>query len=374
MIRLFFLVRSLNAGGAERQLIELTKVIDRTRFNVTIGTFYDGGVLRPELAAIPHTTVISLGKTGRWDIGPFVLRLVRAVRAASPDVVVGYMNVANELALLAGRLAGARVVWNLRSSKVDFSQYDRISWWAFRAGAWLSRLPDSIVANSVSGRAYHAAHGYHSERMTVIPNGIDNARFARDPAAGRRLRSELGIAEHHHVVGMVARLDPIKDHELFLRAAARVAARRADVHFLCVGDGPPAYAEELRAIADAQGLRTNLSWAGARRDMPAIYSAMDIGVCCSVGEGFPNVVAEGMAAGVPQVVTDVGDAAAIVGTTGEVCGSRDPDALAAAVERLLSRTNPALRENARARVETDFGVSRLRDAVQAELASVASRR
>src|SRR5436305_9702289 len=101
-IQIFFLIRSLNYGGAERQLIELAKGLDKTRFAVTLATFYDGGALRPEIEGIEGVTVLSLRKKGRWDVMPFLWRLARAVRAARPQIVHGYMSVANELGILAG--------------------------------------------------------------------------------------------------------------------------------------------------------------------------------------------------------------------------------------------------------------------------------
>lgn len=371
MLKVFFLVRSLDSGGAERQLVQLVRLLDRRQFAVTVATFYDGGTLRPDMAALPDTTLISLGKQRRWDIAGFVYRLIRTARRASPDIVVGYMNVANEFALLAGRAAGAKVVWNLRSAYVDFSKYDWPSRMVFRLGAWLSRFPDAIIANSNAGSRHHQANGYRREGMTIVVNGIDTAQFVRQPDEGKRVRQELGIPADATLVGMVARLDPIKDHELYIEAAALVAQRRRDVRFICVGDGPESYGQRLHELGSRRGLDGRLTWAGNRRDMPAVYSALDIGVCSSIGEGFPNAVAEGMAAGVPQAVTDVGDSATIVGPTGEVCRRRDPEELAATIERLLDRLSGQLRIQARARIEALFSFERFRQDFEKRLRSVA---
>jgi hypothetical protein len=103
MHRIFFLVRSLHPGGAERQLIELVKGLDKTRFHVTVATFYDGGALGVEIAGVAGITSLSLGKRGRWDVLPFLWRLWRMVLDAQPDILHGYMGVANELCLLLGR-------------------------------------------------------------------------------------------------------------------------------------------------------------------------------------------------------------------------------------------------------------------------------
>src|SRR5438128_1272138 len=118
-IRLLFLIRSLDRGGAQRQLVELAKGLDKTRFEVTVATFYDGGALRGEIEGADGVAVLSLHKKGRWDLLPFVWRLLQTVRRVRPQVIHGYMGVANELSLLVGRLVGALVVWGLRASDMD---------------------------------------------------------------------------------------------------------------------------------------------------------------------------------------------------------------------------------------------------------------
>src|SRR5262245_53217898 len=110
MIRLFFLIRSLERGGSERQLTELVKGLDKTRFTVIVATFYDGGALRREIEGLEGVKVVSLHKTSRWDLLAFLWRLARLVYAANPHIIHGYNGVANELGLLVGRVVGARVV------------------------------------------------------------------------------------------------------------------------------------------------------------------------------------------------------------------------------------------------------------------------
>ena len=86
-IRILFLIRSLEAGGAERQLLELVKALDKTRLQITLVTFYDGGALRPEAERVEGVRWISLHKRGRWDVLPFLYRLWRTVRRAQPHTM-----------------------------------------------------------------------------------------------------------------------------------------------------------------------------------------------------------------------------------------------------------------------------------------------
>jgi glycosyltransferase involved in cell wall biosynthesis len=372
VIRVFILIRSLEIGGAERQLVEILRGLDRNRFELTVATLYDGGEFRPDVEAIAGVRLLSLRKRGRWDVVPVLRRLWAAARDSRPDILFGDMSPGNELCLLLGKLLDGRVVWCLQSSFVDFSLYDWLPRFFFRLSAVLSRGPDLIIANSEAGRRYHVSEGFHGDRMVVIRNGIDTARYRRDPRAGARVRSEWGIEEGARLVGVVARLDPMKDHGTFLRAASRLASRRPGVRFACVGGGSEAYVATLRALAAAEGVP--VVWAGRRTDMPAVFSALDL-VCCSSdsGEGFPNAIAEAMSCEVPCVSTDVGDLPVLVGETGVVVPRRDPAALAdglAAMLTRLDRAEAACRQAARARVVSEFGVDKLAERTSAALLAV----
>ena len=365
MIRLLFLIRSLGAGGAERQLVELVKGLDKSRFAVTVATFYGGGAFRGELDGLRNVRVVSLEKKGRWDVLPFVARLWRVARRTRPHVILSSMGISNELGLVVGRAAGAKVVWSLRTSDIDFSHYGWMSRWSFRVGALLSRFPDLIIANSHSGKEYHIARGYYGKRMIVISNGIDTDTFRPDAEAGMRVRREWGIGEEERVIGIVGRLVPVKDHSTFLRAAALLVGEQCAARFVCVGGGAGEYQTALRSLASDLGLDGKVVWAGARSDMPAVYNALDVACSSSIGEGLPNVVAEAMATGVPCIVTDVGDSARLVGQSGVVqmvVPKGNPEAIAAAWIGLLNLSpdeRAALGRQARERILSEYSVAQL---------------
>ncbi|MEP6776436.1 MAG: glycosyltransferase, partial [Chloroflexota bacterium] len=286
MIRLLFLIRSLGAGGAERQLVELVKGMDKSRFAITVATFYSGGAFRSELDNVQSVKVVSLNKQGRWDVFPFIWRLWRVARQTGPDIIFSSMGISNELSLPVGRAVGAKVVWSLRASNIDFSHYSRLSLWSFRLGASLSRFPDLIIANSYSGKEHHVAHGYSGKRMIVITNGIDTGTFHPDREAGMRVRREWGIGEDEPLIGVVGRLDTMKGHPIFLQAAALLEGQGCSARFVCVGGGSQQYATELRSLASGLGLDDRVVWAGSRSDMPAVYNALDVACSNSIfGEG-----------------------------------------------------------------------------------------
>lgn len=359
--RIVFLIPSLRVGGAQRQLIELATALSHSGWQVKVLTFYGGGEMEEDLLK-RGVLIESLRKRGRWDLVGFSYRLLAQLRREHVDILHGYLGTANILTiLLKPALPGVRMVWGVRASGTDLAQHNWLAKFLFRVGCWLSRFADLIICNSITGRDFHGACGYPDERMVVVPNGIDSERFKPDQEAREQLRREWAIGEQEYLVGLVARVDPDKDHATFLRAAAQVRKETEGVRFICVGDDPKGQGPALKRLGSDLGLDGHLIWAGARLDMPRVYSALDLAVSSSCSEGFPNVVAEAMATEIPCVVTDAGDSAYVVGDAGWVCAQASPLELAQAIDdALISREllkTTGLR--ARQRVCEEFSVERL---------------
>jgi glycosyltransferase involved in cell wall biosynthesis len=358
-----FLARSLERGGAERQLVVLAKGLASRGHGVTVAVFYAGGAFEAELA-MAGVRIIDLAKQGRWNLVSFLIRMARLLREERPAVLHSYLGVPNILAAaLKPLLSGTRIVWGVRASNMDLSRYDSLSRMAYVLERSLARFADCIIANSHAGKHHAVANGFPENKMRVIPNGINTKYFQFDPEGRRQLRLAWGIGEGEILVGLVGRLDPMKDHAAFLAAASYIARMRQDVRFVCVGDGPADYAEALKQRAAVLGLTGQLIWAGASDDMPAVYSALDLASSSSsYGEGFANTVAEAMACGMPCAVTDVGDSALIVGATGRVVPPGDHSALADAIGHLIDlspKERRELGEACRARIVSEFGIDRL---------------
>jgi glycosyltransferase involved in cell wall biosynthesis len=362
-MRVLFLIRALQRGGAERQLVELVRHLDHARFSVTVVTYYAGGELANELRGLPNVQLLSADKSSRWDVVGFALRLWRIARNVRPRVVHGYMPGANELGLLLGRLLGARVIWGVRASGLDLRRYDGATWLLYRTGCWLASRADALIANSEAGRRFYVDRGYPTSRFLVIPNGIDTELYRFSDSERRRLRAQWQIGEGECLVGIVARIDPMKDHETFVRAAAALAATRPAVRFAVVGENGDGGLARLQQLARQLGVMQRIVWAGPRSDMSAVYSALDILTSSSAfGEGFSNSLAEAMACERVCVATDVGDARTVVGSSGEIIPPAQPAALVSAWSRLLDR-GPAWRaargSEARRYIIDNFSVAAL---------------
>lgn len=363
MIRIVFLIASLQRGGAEKQLTLLVRGLDHSRFHCTVVTTYDGGELADELSGIENVDVVSIKKRGRGDSIPALFRLSRLIRRLNPDIVHGYLDSSNVLALVTGKLASARVVWGVRSSNIDSAQLDLVSRMYRRLGALLSTRADLIVANSRAGRDFATSMGYPAERVIVVPNGFETDRFSPDCSARTQSRQGWGVTDNTPLIGLVARLDTVKDHPTFLRAAALLVTQMPNVKFICIGGGGSAeYERELRQLTDRLSLEGHVIWAGETADMPAAQNGLDVASLVSTSEGFANAVGEAMACAVPCVVTDVGDSADIVGNTGIVIRPGDPDALCNAWIAMLAlppEERADLGNRARQRILDHYSVASL---------------
>ncbi|HJV90106.1 MAG TPA: glycosyltransferase [Holophagaceae bacterium] len=377
-IRVLFLIPSLVAHGAERQLAELAKAMSPERFEVHVATFYapsqvEGGDLTPELHGLPHVTLHCLHKR-RGLLGNLALvpRLLRLVGRLEPHVIHGYMD-GNLPALLAGRVHRARVVWGIRRSNFEPAGMDARSRRALRWIVRLARYTDLVIFNSEAGLRSHRNLGMAAPRMAVIPNGFDLCRFAPDPDSGLDQRQAWGVPEGAPLIGLVARLDPVKGHPLFLEAAARIVHRHPAARFVCIGGGSAAYLRELQDRAQSLGLADRVLWPGATQAMPAAYNALTLLALASQEEGFPNVLGEAMACGIPCVATRVGDAEHLVGPTGRIVPPGDPEALATALLDLLEE-GPDDRHHrsleCRARVVGSFGTATLARTTEQALADL----
>jgi len=337
-VKILFLLRSLNYGGAERQLVLLAKGLHERGHHIVVVTFYSGGPLERELQEA-GVRVRPLHKRGRWDLLYFLFRLTRVVREERPDILHSYLTDQNLVAILLKPLfPKSRIVWGVRCSMMDSKQYDWVAGLSLKLTCRLATFADVIIANSHVGREHHVALGYPAQKTVVISNGIETKRFRPDPKARDRIRAEWDIPEHEKLIGLVGRLDPMKDHSNFLNAAALLVREGKQFRFVCVGDGPIEYRASLQELSRTLGLEEYMTWVSARADVSDIYSALDLLVSSSsFGEGFSNVIGEAMACGVPCAVTDVGDSAWVVGDQGAVVPPKNSVALADAIQKLLNR-------------------------------------
>lgn len=360
-------ITGLGVGGAEVMLHRLLEASNRGEDAHQVVSLTELGEIGGRLLELGIPTVaLGMRRSGVRVPDPVrLLRLALLMRAFRPDVVQTWLAHADLLGGVAARLARVpRVVWGIHNSTIDPVRTRRTTQWTVAACARLSRsIPDVIVSVSRAARDVHVAAGYDPSKFVLIPNGFDLGRYRPDPAAREEVRGELGIPADAVVVGLPARFDPQKDHANFVRAAARLAARRPSVRFVLCGQDTGAENAALARLLAEHGVRQRFHLLGRRADMPRVLNALDVASLSSAfGEAFPLAIGEAMACGVPAVVTDLGDCAHLVGDTGRVVPPRDPAALAGAWEALVAlgpEGRRVLGLAARERVGTNFALPRV---------------
>lgn len=375
-MRIVYVITGLATGGAESMLLKLLQSIDRERYHPIVVSLIEGGGVAAQIREL-GIDVHSLGMVrGIPSLFSF-FRLARMLRDLCPDMVHTWMYHADLLGGLAARSVGfSRIIWCIRHSDLSKDKNKRVTLLVVKLCAVLSRwVPMRIVSCSKRAREIHVLTGYAANKMHVIPNGFDLARFIPNAHERSGVRRELGLSCGAPLVGLVARFDRQKNHFGFIEAAALVRAQLPEVQFLLAGTGVDSSNQELvRAIAVA-GLGSSVHLLGRRDDVPRLMASLDVLASSSDGEGFPNVLGEAMACGVPCVVTDVGDSAEIVGDTGRVVEPGDMAGLASGLIELLRMPQQArveLAARARARISSHYeigAVTRMYESFYEEVAS-----
>lgn len=366
-MKILHVITALNFGGAEAMLSKLV-----AQHQATLG--------------MPRAVVVSLmppGTVGRKMVNEGVLveslnlqhfwqfpRALRAldtvVRRHRPDVIQGWMYHGNIAATAAAAFTRhrSRLLWNIRHSLHDIRREKLSTRLVIGLGARLSQRPCATIYNSSAAVGQHVECGYDGRSAIVIPNGFDHRQFRPDGAerlARRRLERGFGISPSAIVVAVVARHHPMKDHETAIEAAGRARQMGHDVHLLLAGSGTDALPAKLAGVCERWLPADRLTLLGDRRDVADWLPGCDIVLLSSAwGEGFPNILGEAMASGVPCITTDVGDSKAIIGDGGICVPRGDPATMAIALAELSGSGHEGRRHigaRGRARVRAEYSLS-----------------
>jgi glycosyltransferase involved in cell wall biosynthesis len=365
----------LKLGGAEQQLLELVRGLDKRRFRPIVAPLYAGGALESAFRSVPDAEVVCLNRHHKYDFA-VLGRTIRLLKSRRVDIVQPYVSPAAFFGLLASMLVRTPVT--VATERSGARHYRPLGARAYQAVEnHLMRYVDVAVANSEAGRHLLVGAGVPAAKTRVVENGVNPERLQPSPVGMDRHRRRLGAAPGTPIVGILATLTPAKDHQTFLRAASRLAQERPNIRFAIVGDGP--LRAELQAFAAEQGLAEQAVFLGFERDVADVLAVMDVLVSASRdNEGHSNSIIEAMSLERPVVATDVGGNRELVrdGETGLLVPCGDHQALAAAIGRVLASPAEAAAgaERARAMVEARFGVNQMVDAYQTLYEDLLTRR
>lgn len=369
-IRVLRVIGRLNVGGPAIHTTLLTQRLNPERFDTCLVAG------QPESTEGDYLDLMAHRLEGRLHIVPelgreirlkndlrCIARLAHLIQAYRPQIVHTHAAKAGTVARLAAWACNVPVVVHSYHGHVLRGYFTPTKERVFRAiERGLGRITDELVAVSPRVRAdlLEMKIG-RADRFSVIPLGFDLERFVSSAARAGELRRELALPAAARLIGIVARLVPIKAHELFFAAARNLHARLPGVHFVVVGDGERR--EELERLVSQYGLESVTHFLGWRADLDRIYADLDVVVLTSRNEGSPVALIEGMASARPVVATSVGGVPDVVshGQTGWLVPTGDETALAETIATVLA--DPASGERVaragQAHVVETYGAARL---------------
>ncbi|MSR14948.1 MAG: glycosyltransferase [Gammaproteobacteria bacterium] len=326
-IRVAHIITGLEIGGAERMLIKVAAALAPRIQQLIIAM---SGVPKGCGPLADHgVEVITLGMPrGKLSVAGFY-RALKVLRHFRPTIIQSWLYHADLLGSALVYCCGRpKIVWNIRCTDMNLEKYSLTTQIVRRALVALSGVPSAIVSNSHAGISIHEKLGYRAREWVLIGNGFDIDKFSPNANRRREFRTRLGVPEFLRIVGLVARRDPMKDHETLLAAAKIVLMQRDDVMFYLCGAGIPQLRKEVARLE----MSDQFMLEDVQVNVEGIYPGLDFFALSSAfGEGFPNVLGEAMSSGVPCITTDVGDAGLVVADTGILVPRRAPEALAAAI-------------------------------------------
>ncbi|WP_114109629.1 glycosyltransferase [Thalassospira xiamenensis] len=358
--KIIYIITGLSTGGAETMLLKLLEKLNRQRYTPLVISLTSNGEIAEKICKLGIPVKV-LGITTAFKSIAGFLRLIKVIRQFKPDIVHTWLYHADLLGGLAARILGIKTIcWGIRSSNLDKDK-TRLTTRAIRGicGVLSHIIPQHIILNSENAREIHRAIGYASQKMQVIPNGFDLSHFQPGRDIREKIRSKLGLRDQTLLIGMIGRSDPLKNHQGFISAMNIVVHQVPDIKIIMAGKGVDMSNKQLTEQLANTELEAKTELLGARNDIAELMAALDILVCPSHAEAFPNVVGEAMASGVPCVATNVGDCSHIIGDTGSIVPAGNVNALADSIIDMLKISSDQRRElgkKARSRIATHFDI------------------
>ena len=323
--KIVFITPGIETGGAEKQLALLAKGLSQKGFApLIVALSKSRGHQR--LSDFDCLQVVEINCRQFSQLTSAIWKVRCAVKNYKPDVIQGWMYAGNIMASIVGVGIGTQIYHSLRASDMDVKRYGSM----IKLNALLSGYADGVIANSQAGANHHISCGFVSDNMLIIPNGIDTDKFFPDKRLGASIRQKLGVTDDKPLVLYAARVDPMKDHQTVIS----VAKLCPDIQFIFAGKG-----------TEILDVPKNVLRLGVCDDMHKIYNACDWVLSISnFGEGFPNVIGEAMACGIPVCANDVGDSWRIMGDQGHRLRTVSPEGVAEELGKLFKSNSPLTKE------------------------------
>lgn len=360
-MKILFVVTGLNTGGAEMMLYKLLLRINRDIFEPVVVSLREEGTFGKKILAL-NIPLYCL-QINKINIVNKLIKLRLILEQVQPDLIQGWMYHGNFFAEIIKLIKFNKIdtIWNIRHSLYSLKYERKNTAIVIKLLSYLSQSPQAIIYNSRISCHQHQQLGYNDFNSLVIPNGFDTELFKPRESAKLKLCRELNLATNTFLIGLIARFHLMKDHANFVQSAKIIYQKYKNINFILVGREVDKNNKYMINLLEKFNLKNRVYLLGERQDIAQITSALDIVCNCSAwGEGFPNVLGEAMACGVPCVVTDIGDSAWIVGETGKVVPPKNSEALAQAWQELFELNQQerlSLGKKARQRIIENFSLN-----------------
>ncbi len=371
-IRILRMIARLNIGGPAIHVTLLTQKLTAPKYPAYETMLLSGSIGADEgdmsyYAEAHGVTPLTLPELGR-EINPIrdlvtIYKVYKLIRKYQPDIVHTHTAKAGFVGRVAAWFARVPVIVHTFHGHVFRGYFNPLVTQIFiQIERLTARMSDTVITLT-EGLRGELADEYRITRrknITVLPLGLDLEHFAQTPRKSGAFRRAHNIPDTAPLIGIVGRLVPVKNHALFLEAAAKIRQQQPDARFVIVGDGE--LRAELEAQIDALGLRDAAQITGWITDVAPIYSDLDVLVISSVNEGTPVTVIEAISAGCPVVATTVGGLPDLLdqGRLGVLVPSGDADGLAEAIlDTVRQPPDDEWRSRAQAAMLDRYGIDRL---------------
>ena len=359
-MRILFVIRSLNRGGAELQLVLLATEMAKQGIHVEIATFYNDNALT-EVLTKHEVNLISLSKKSRWDMLSPLLELVKVLKSQKTVVLFSFMTSANIVAILLKLITPKqRVIIGIRASNMSEGNYDAFTHFTIWVESQLMRFADAVIFNSYAA-AGHYQRSIKSAKSFVIHNAIDTEKFLIPSKKNFTLRKKFSIAPETKIIGVVARIDPMKGFQNLFLAAYHLLSYRQDFIFLCIANGTEVLKSSIKHRCKMIGVADHFIFLDQTENLEFFYPQLDLlTLSSSFGEGLPNVIVEAMACGTKCVATDVGDVNKIIFDETAIVAPNKPIELAHAINKHLDKPSKKTdKQRLRNHVAKNFSVDKM---------------
>lgn len=354
MIKICYIIGQLGKGGAEKQLYELLKGINRDMFYPIVVNLSNGGYWENEIQRL-GIKVVALPRKKNFEFTR-LFELIKLLKKIKPHIVHTYMYSANSYGRIAAILTRVPIIIaserNLPELRKDKNRY-QLFW-----DKLLAAFSDGIVCNSFeAANSLIKKYSFNFEKVFTIHNGINAKGFLKENSSNRKKK----LASK--VIGTIGRLCLQKNHKFFLDMAKVILniLKDSSIKFLIVGNGP--LRNELEDYSKKLGIENNVVFTGERSDIPELLQSMNIFVMSSLYEGMSNAIMEAMLSGLPVVATDVGGNRELIvqNETGYLCPLKDTEAFVNIIVSLINNESKAkkLGENGRRKILNEFTIEKM---------------